>query len=244
MTADAALARSKSTDSGLYSEAVLAVAQRHLADGRADAAMHTLDALPLKLLPAVRNEAALARARALFALSRADRASQALQSTQEDPVRLASAPIDERLRAGLIQYDLGLALIASGAIERGRALLDRLGRADAKETIEQALRDRANLTLARDFLRAGQGATARPIFERIPLEGPYSNLALLGLGWAALGPQGDKQSATAKGGDAGRGETPKFILKAMQRRRVIDCEDYNRRALAPTELCQRLPPFE
>lgn len=244
VTADAALARAKSADRSLYSEAVLAVAQRHLADDQADAAMHTLDALPLKLVPAVRNEAVLARARALFALGRADRASQTLQSAEVDPVRLASAPVDERLRAGLIQYDLGLALIASGATERGRALLDRLGRADARETIEQALRDRANLTLASDFLRAGQGATARPIFERIPLEGPYSNLALLGLGWAALGPQGDKQSATAKGDDAGRGETPKFILKAMQRRRLIDCEDYNRRALAPTELCQRLPPFE
>ncbi|WP_022977907.1 hypothetical protein [Nevskia ramosa] len=243
-TADAALARAKSADRNLYSEAVLAVAQRHLAEGQAEAAMQTLDVLPLKLVPAVRNEAVLARARALFALGRADRASQTLQSAEVDPVRLASAPVDERLRAGLIQYDLGLALIASGAVERGRALLDRLGRADARETIEQALRDRANLTLASDFLRAGQGATARPIFERIPLEGPYSNLALLGLGWAALGPQGEKQSATAKGDDAGRGETPKFILKAMQRRRLIDCEDYNRRALAPTELCQRLPPFE
>ncbi len=243
-TADAALARAKLADRSLYSEAVLAVAQRHLTDGQADAAMQALDALPLKLVPAVRNEAVLARARALFALGRADRATQTLQSAEVDPVRLASAPVDERLRAGLIQYDLGLALIASGATERGRALLDRLGRADGKEAIEQALRDRANLTLASDFLRAGQGATARPIFERIPLEGPYSNLALLGLGWAALGPQGEKQSATAKGDDAGRGETPKFILKAMQRRRLIDCEDYNRRALAPTELCQRLPPFE
>ena len=243
-TAEAALARAKSADRSLYSEAVLAVAQRHLAEDQADAAMQALDALPLKLVPAVRNEAVLARARALFALGRADRASQALQSAELYPVRLASAPFDERLRASLIQYDLGLALIASGAVERGRVLLDRLGRVDAKESIEQALRDRANLTLASDFLRAGQGATARPIFERIPLEGPYSNLALLGLGWAALGPQGDKQLATAKGDDAGRGETPKFILKAMQRRRLIDCEDYNRRALAPTELCQRLPPFE
>ncbi len=244
VTADDALARAKSADRNLYSEAVLAVAQRHLADDQADAAMYTLDALPPKPVPAVRNEAVLVRARALLALGRADRASQTLQSAEVDPVHLASAPVDERLRAGLIQYDLGLALIASGAIERGRALLDRLGRANAKETIEQALRDRANLTLASDFLRAGQGATARPIFERVPLEGPYSNLALLGLGWAALGPQGEKQSATAKGDDADRGETPKFILKAMQRRGLIDCEDYNSRALAPTELCQRLPPFE
>lgn len=244
VTADAALGRAKAADRSLYADSILAVVQRHLADGQAEAAMHTLDALPLKLVPAVRNEAVLARARALFAIGRADRASQALQSAELDPVHLASAPVDERLRAGLIQYDLGLALIGSGATERGRALLDRLGRADAKETIEQVLRDRANLTLASDFLRAGQGATARPIFERIPLEGQYSNLALLGLGWAALGPQGEKQSATSKGRDAGTRETPKFILKALQRRRLIDCEDYNRRALAPTELCQRLPPFE
>lgn len=243
-TADAALGRAKAAERGLYAGSVLAVAQRHLAAGQAEMAIHTLDALPLKLAPAVRNEAVLASARAQFALGHADRAAQTLQSAELDPVHLASASVDERLRARLIQYDLGLAFIASGAIERGRALLDRLGRADAKEAIEQALRDRANLTLASDFLHAGQGATARPIFERIPLEGRYSNLALLGLGWAALGPQGEKQLAISKSRDAGTRETPKFILKAMQRRRLIDCEDYNRRALAPTELCQRLPPFE
>lgn len=242
-TADIALGRAAGADRGLLAEAALAVAQRHLADGQFDAAMQALDRLPLKLAPAVRNDAVLTRARTLFALGRADRASHVLQSAEVDPVRLATAPVVERLRAASIQYDLGLALIASGEAGRGQALLDRLGRSSPREPIEQALRDRANLTLASHFLGAGQGATARPIFERIPLEGPYSNLALLGLGWAALGPQGEKQSALSKGRDEVR-ETPKFILKAMQRRRLIDCEEYNRRALAPTELCQRLQPFE
>ncbi len=242
-SADAALRGAAKAARGLYAEALLAVAQRQLADGQVPAAMLRLDALPLKLAPALRNEAVLARASGYFLLGRADRATQTLQAAEFDPLRLIAAPVDERLRAGLVQYDLGLALIASGAVERGRALLDRLGRAETREPIEQALRDRANLSLASHFLRAGQGATARPIFERIPLEGPYSNLALLGLGWAALGPQGALQSAFSGGTDGGARETPKFVLKAMQRRRLIDCEDYNRRALAPTEMCRRLQPF-
>ena len=52
-----------------------------------------------------------------------------------------------------------------------------------------ALRDRANLALGFAYLQANEPARARPALERVRLDGPYSNKALLGIGWAdaALG---------------------------------------------------------
>lgn len=242
-TAEAALARAVTADRTLMADAVLAVAGLQMADGRPESVLTTLDGLPSKLEVASRNKALLLRARAQFAGHEFAAAARTLQAAEVDPLKLVGAPAGERLVAGLLQYNLGLALIGSGAAERGWALLDRLGRGEsAKVALDEALRDRANLSLGLHFLNAGQGATARAMLERIPLTGPYSNRALLGLGWAALGPQGAALAST--NGETGTArETPKFVLKAMQRRRLIDCEDYNRRALAPTELCRRLTPL-
>jgi hypothetical protein len=53
----------------------------------------------------------------------------------------------------------------------------------------EALKDRANLALGFAYLQANQPDQARPALARVRLNGPYSNKALLGIGWAnaALG---------------------------------------------------------
>ena len=47
-----------------------------------------------------------------------------------------------------------------------------------------SLRDKANLALGFALLQAQRAAEARPILERVRLEGPFSSMALLGVGWA------------------------------------------------------------
>jgi hypothetical protein len=47
-----------------------------------------------------------------------------------------------------------------------------------------SLRDKANLALGFALLQAQRAGDARPILERVRLEGPYSSMALLGDGWA------------------------------------------------------------
>lgn len=245
-TARSALSRAAGAERLPLTDAALAVAERLLVDGAPDAALAALPALPVRLERRDRHRLAMIKARAQFALGRPRDAAQTLQSAEFDPLRLVGASAAERLDAAVLQYDLGIALIRSGATARGHALLERLGRSASigDEAEAQALRDRANLGLAAEFLAAGQGATARALFERVALEGPYSNRALLGMGWAALGPQGDPQAGGLNFDSAGTRSTPKFVLRVMQRRRLIDCENYNRRALAPTELCSRQPRFE
>lgn len=94
------------------------------------------------------------------------------------------------------RYNLGVAMINDGRVADGETLLDRIGRLSPSDTENLALRDKANLTLGFHFLRKQQGGTAKPLFSRVRITGPYSNRALLGLGWAELAPQGEKQKKT------------------------------------------------
>jgi tetratricopeptide (TPR) repeat protein len=52
-----------------------------------------------------------------------------------------------------------------------------------------SLKDKANLALGFAYLQSQRAADAKPILERVRLEGPFSSMALLGVGWAdsALG---------------------------------------------------------
>lgn len=88
------------------------------------------------------------------------------------------------------RYNLAIALINTGRAAQGQTVLDKIGDMRPSTEEELALRDRANLTLGWQFLQTQQGATAKPILERVRVEGPYSNRALLGLGWAELAPKG------------------------------------------------------
>ncbi|WP_157622997.1 tetratricopeptide repeat protein [Solimonas soli] len=88
------------------------------------------------------------------------------------------------------RYNLGIALLNSGRVAQGQTVLDRVGTLRPDNAEELALRDRANLTLGWQFLQTQQGGTAKPVFGRVRVEGPFSNRALLGLGWSELAPQG------------------------------------------------------
>lgn len=92
-----------------------------------------------------------------------------------------------------MRYNLGVALLNDGQLNEGRSTLDAISRTRINDDAERALRDRANTVLGYHFLRAEQGGTARPLFSRVRTEGPFSNRALLGMGWAELAPRGNRQ---------------------------------------------------
>ena len=83
------------------------------------------------------------------------------------------------------QFNLGVALVRKEPAARG----DRLSRprgqdGDAGRGAAGSLRDKANLALGFAYLQSKRPAEARPILERVRLEGPFSSMALLGVGWA------------------------------------------------------------
>ena len=86
--------------------------------------------------------------------------------------------------ADYARFNLGVALVRSGESPRGRQLLEVVGTAPAGSEERLALRDRANLALGFALLQERQPEAAAVALNRVRLDGPFTNRALLGLGWA------------------------------------------------------------
>ncbi len=86
--------------------------------------------------------------------------------------------------ASYARFNLGVALARSGRLEDSAAVLDAVGRLEARGEEFDALRDKANLALGYALLQGGQPLEAKLPLQRVRLSGPFSNKALLGAGWA------------------------------------------------------------
>jgi hypothetical protein len=85
------------------------------------------------------------------------------------------------------QFNLGVALVRKDRLADAIRYLDRVGTMQTRSPELLALKDKANLALGFALLQAQRAAEAKPILQRIRLEGPYSSKALLGVGWADAG---------------------------------------------------------
>jgi len=91
------------------------------------------------------------------------------------------------------QYNLGVALINMDAESAGIGMLEKVGRlADNSSAELLAIRDSANFNLAHYHLLKERAGSAKPLLKRVRLDGPYSNDALLALGWAEMGERGPR----------------------------------------------------
>ena len=82
------------------------------------------------------------------------------------------------------QFNLGVALVKLGKLEEGIEQLTQVGKMKPQSSEMIALRDKANLALGYAHLKHEQPDAASDAFNRIRLNGPLSNQALLGVGWA------------------------------------------------------------
>ncbi len=85
---------------------------------------------------------------------------------------------------GYAKYNIGVSLVRLGKIEDGARVLDEVGKLGPKTPQLAALRDKANVALGYAWLQASRPVEAKPSLERVRLEGPFSNKALLGVGWS------------------------------------------------------------
>ena len=83
-----------------------------------------------------------------------------------------------------LNYNLGIALIRDQQQQQGAKQLDRVGDSHGHNEELRLLRDKANLALGYSYLQNNNAEMARKTLERVRLEGPLSNRALLGTGWA------------------------------------------------------------
>lgn len=116
-----------------------------------------------------------------------------------EAVTVLTEPKNARDQTEYMRYNLGIALINDGRAPQGETTLDRVGRLTPQTELDLALADRANTTLGWHFLQHEQGGTSIPILSRVRLSGPFSNRALLGLGWAQLSPKGGRVAKVGVG---------------------------------------------
>ncbi len=85
---------------------------------------------------------------------------------------------------GYAKYNIGVSLVRLGQVEAGAAVLDEVGQLAPDSPTLEALRDKANVALGYAWLQAQRPVEAKPSLQRVRLNGPFSNKALLGVGWA------------------------------------------------------------
>jgi len=81
-------------------------------------------------------------------------------------------------------FNLGVALVRTNQINEGGARLAAVGQLDSDDPDLVALRDKANLALGYAYLQAERPDQAKAVLQQVRLQGPFSNKALLGVGWA------------------------------------------------------------
>jgi len=85
---------------------------------------------------------------------------------------------------GFTDYNLGIALIRDNKELEGRQYIDRAGQINSNDELTLAIKDKANLVLGTKLLKEENYEGAKQVLDRVRLNGPFSNRALLGSGWA------------------------------------------------------------
>lgn len=114
-------------------------------------------------------------------------ASQVLQALQSRQMAEAAAQkkVVPSAAALYASFNLGVAMVRAGDPVGGQHVLDAVGQTPAPDEELRSLRDRANVALGFSALADKKPREARLALQRVRLQGPQSNKALLGFGWAA-----------------------------------------------------------
>ena len=118
------------------------------------------------------------------------------QGKFDEAIRLLATARGPSIWSAYARFNLGVALIRKDRIADADAFLTGVGTMNATTPERLALKDRANLALGFAYLQGKNPEKARVSLERVRLNGPYSNKALLGVGWADAA-LGDYKSALA-----------------------------------------------
>jgi tetratricopeptide (TPR) repeat protein len=161
-------------DEAVRNDAAYRLARIHFQKGQLEDALQALDRIGDRVPADIEAEIEFLRANIYTGLGRHAEAAEVLR-------RLQSA---EAL-AGFAEYNYGLALLEDGRRQDALAQLDRAGSIQRGDEAVLAIRDKANFVLGTLLVEDQQFELAKHSFDRVRLEGPFSNAALLASGWAA-----------------------------------------------------------
>ncbi|HZW60566.1 MAG TPA: tetratricopeptide repeat protein, partial [Woeseiaceae bacterium] len=162
-------------DEVVRNDAAFRLARIHFQKGQADDALQALQRIDGKVPANIRDDIEFLRANIYLA--------------QHEPA-LAAAVLKDLQHSdkfsGFAAYNLGIALLEAGQQAAAISQLDKAGQLDSTDPAVLAIRDKSNLVLGTMLLEQGAYAQARPVLNRVRLDGPFSNQALLNAGWSSM----------------------------------------------------------
>lgn len=162
-------------DEEVRNEAAFRLARIHFQKDQLDEALHALDRIHGRMPESIKDEVEFLRANVYLASGRPADAASVLQ-------RLQGA---DGL-TGFAEYNLGIALLQDQRAAAALEQLDKAGKMQARDEAAQAIKDKSNLILGDLLFESNRFDRAQLSFDRVRLEGPFSNQALLRSGWAAM----------------------------------------------------------
>jgi tetratricopeptide (TPR) repeat protein len=165
-------------DEAVRNEAAFRLARIHFQKGQFDDALQALARIKGTVPEEIKGDLEFLRANVYMATGQPGEAVKVL----------AQLKSNERL-AGFVAYNLGIALLQDGRPQEAIEQLDKAGQMPAGDPAGLAIRDKSNLVLGTLLFESGNFERARQSLDRVHLEGPFSNHALLRAGWAETSAQ-------------------------------------------------------
>ena len=185
-------------------DAAFRLARIHFQKGQMDDAMRALDRIEGEIPKAIRDDIDFLRANVYLARERPADSLEVLEKLQKS-----------KSYGGFAAYNLGIAYLQGGRRSEALEQLELAGLIETDDPGELAIRDKANLVLGTIFLEEGAYEQAVPFFNRVRLDGPFSNQALLSAGWASLSAENYDRAVVPWGILAGREVTDRATQEAL-----------------------------
>ncbi|HSG97333.1 MAG TPA: tetratricopeptide repeat protein [Woeseiaceae bacterium] len=162
-------------DDDIRNDAAYRLARIHFQKGQMEDAARALNRIEGDVPKIIRDDIEFLRANIYLAQERSEESLEVLEELQ-----------DSKSYGGFASYNLGIAYLQGGRRSEALEQLEKAGLNETADPGELAIRDKANLVLGTIFLEEGQYERALPFLNRVRLDGPFSNQALLSAGWASL----------------------------------------------------------
>ena len=162
-------------DELVRNDAAYRLARIHFQKNQMGDAMQALQRIEGNIPAAIKDDIEFLRANIHLADGRPAAAAEVLQGLQ-----------DSQAFTGYAAYNLGIAYLQDGQRQAAIEQLDRAGQVSSDDPSVLAIRDKSNLVLGTILLEEGNYAGAIPYLNRVRLDGPFSNQALLSTGWASM----------------------------------------------------------
>jgi hypothetical protein len=160
-------------DEAVRNEAAFRLARIHFQKDQPEDALFALERISGRVPDQIREDVEFLRANVYMALGRPADAVEVLSELQNaKDLKAFSA------------YNLGIALLQEDRQPEAMAQLDQAGRLKGLDQAGLAIRDKSNLVRGTLLLESADFGAAQSALERVRLEGPFSNQALLSAGWA------------------------------------------------------------